>query len=69
MTLDSKLSFKTYQQLNKQLINIYKARYKYFKSGIFNVQNRRVRELLKCFLAIQKSTNEPQVNTNQTDHR
>jgi hypothetical protein len=40
------------------------------KINIINVQNWRVCELLKCFLAIQKQrTNRPQVITNQTDHR
>ena len=56
--------------LKKKLIIIYKTRYKYFRSGIINVQNWRVCELLKCFLAIQKQrTNRPQVIANQTDHR
>jgi hypothetical protein len=36
------------------LINIYKAQYKYFKSGVIYVQNGRVCELLKYILAIQK---------------
>ena len=49
---------------------IYKTWYKYFRSGIIYVQNWRVRELLKCILAIQKQlTNRPQVITNQTYHR
>ena len=48
----------------------YKTRYKYFRSGIMYVQDWRVCELLKCILAIQKQlTNQPQVITNQTDHR
>ena len=72
MTLDSNLCKNKISTicLEKQLINIYKAWYKYFKSGIIYVQNWRVRELLKCFLAIQTQlTNRPQVITNQTDHR
>ena len=55
--------------LKKQLINIYKTRYKYFRSGIIYVQNWRVCELLKCILAIQKQltainnkSDIPQVN-------
>ena len=55
--------------LKKQLINIYKTRDKYFRSGIIYVQNWRVCELLKCILAIQKQltasnnkSDRPQVN-------
>ena len=49
--------------LKKQLINIYKTRDKYFRSGIIYVQNWRVCELLKCILSIQKQlTNRPQHN-------
>ena len=56
--------------LKKQLINFYKTRYKYFRSGIIYVQNWKVYELLRCILAIQKQlSNRPQVITNQTDHR
>jgi hypothetical protein len=47
MTLESKLCFKKISTtcLNKQLINIYKARYKYFKSGITIIHFH----LQKCF--------------------
>ena len=74
---------KKYQQL--QLINVYKAQYKYFKSDIIYVQDSRVRELLKYIPATQnkkkptkktKHTNKKkqqknptQVITNQTHHR
>ena len=51
--------------IKKQLINIYKTRYKYFRCGIMYVQNWRVCELLKYILAAQKQlTNRPQVITN-----
>ena len=51
------------------MINIYKIRYKYYRSGIIYVQNWRVCELLKCIRAIQKQlTNRSQVIINQTPH-
>ena len=60
----------SYRIVKKQLINIYKTRVKYFRSGIIYAQNWRVCELLTCILAIQKQlTNRPQVITNQTEHR
>ena len=65
MTLDRKLCLKKISTicLKKQLINIYKTRYKYFRSDIIYVQNWRVCELLGCILAIQKQpTNRPQLN-------
>jgi hypothetical protein len=65
MTLDRKLCLKKISTicLKKQLINIYKTRYKYFRSDIIYVQNWRVCELLECILAIQKQpTNRPQLN-------
>jgi hypothetical protein len=48
------------------LINIYKAQYKYFKSGVIYVQNERVCELLKYILNTKTTNDRTQVNTNQT---
>jgi hypothetical protein len=62
MTLDSKLcEEKKDQQFVKKS--------KYFRSCIIYVQNWRVCELLRCILTIQKQLTNPQVITNQTDHR
>ena len=51
--------------LEKQLVNIYKTRYKYFRSGIIYVQNWRVCELLNS--RNTKTTNEPTASNNKSD--
>ena len=51
------------------MINIYNARYKYFKFCMIYVQNWRVRELLNILSQYKNQlTNRPHVISNQTNH-
>ena len=49
------------------MINIFKTRYKYIRSGIIYVQFWRVCELLKCIITIQKTINETTASNNKSD--